>query len=155
MMKAAILGTALFGFWLALSGHYTPFLLFMGILSCALCVWLVHRMKIIDTETVPLNISPSLPIYWLWLGWEIVKANVDVAKIILSRHMPIDHQFILVPTSQKTEMGRVIFANSITLTPGTVTVATADHGFLVHALSPDFTGSLAEMDARASRAERT
>jgi multicomponent Na+:H+ antiporter subunit E len=154
MAKATTLCVVLFGFWLALSGHYTPFLLLMGALSSAFCVALVSRMGIIDAETVPLQIKPALPLYWLWLGWEIVKANVDVAKIILSRRMPLAQQFVHVAANQKTEMGRVIFANSITLTPGTVTVETSEGGFLVHALSPAFTGSLPEMDARVSGVER-
>lgn len=153
MTKAVALGATLIGFWLVLSGHYTPFLLVMGILSAGLCVAIAARMGLIDAETVPTQLKPALPLYWLWLAKEIVKANFDVAKIILARRMPLGQQFILVPTSQTTEMGRVIFANSITLTPGTVTVETVEHAFLVHALSAHFVPSLPDMGRRAGAVE--
>lgn len=153
MAKAIALGAALFGFWLVLSGHYTPFLLVMGLISSALCVYVTVRMGLIDAETVPTQLKLSLPLYWLWLLKEIAKANMDVAKIILSPRPALGQQFVLVPTSQKTEMGRVIFANSITLTPGTVTVEAGDNVLLVHALSEHFVGSFDDMDRRASAVE--
>jgi multicomponent Na+:H+ antiporter subunit E len=153
MAKPIALGAALFVFWLVLSGHYTPFLLAMGLVSTGLAVYVAARMGLIDAETVPTQLKLSLLIYWLWLAWEIVKANRDVARIILARHMSLGQQFVLVPTSQTTEMGRVIFANSITLTPGTVTVETAENALLVHALTGAFVPSLPDMDRRASIVE--
>ena len=148
MAKAIALGVALFGFWLALSGHYTPFLLAMGVLSTVLCVFIAMRMGLIDSETVPTQLRPALPLYWLWLVVEIITANWNVGRIILSRCPNLGQQFILVPTSQSTEMGRVIFANSITLTPGTATVETAEHAMLVHALHPSFLSSIPQMGDR-------
>ncbi|HEY4344621.1 MAG TPA: Na+/H+ antiporter subunit E [Parvibaculum sp.] len=152
MAKAIALGIALFVFWLVLSGHYTAFLLAIGIFSSALCVALAARMHLIDAETIPTQLRLSLPVYWLWLAGEIVKANIAVGRIILSPRMALGQRFIFVPTSQRTEMGRVIFANSITLTPGTVTLETAKNALLVHALSAPF-ASFDEMDRRASAAE--
>jgi multicomponent Na+:H+ antiporter subunit E len=153
MARVIALGTALFCFWLALSGHYTPFLLAMGVLSSALCVFVTIRMKLIDAETVPTQLRLSLLLYWLWLVVEIVKSNWDMARIILSRKMELGQQFVLVPTSQTTDMGRVIFANSITLTPGTVTVETAEHALLVHVVTPAFVPSMEDMGRRVTAIE--
>ncbi len=155
MIRTAVLGACLFVFWLALSGHTTPFLLAMGVLSVLLTVVLIRRMDGIDDETVPLQLRPRLVAYWIWLAVEIVKSNVAVSRIILSRKPALAQRFILVPTSQTSDMGRVIFANSITLTPGTVTVETEERRFIVHAINEaaaDLT-ALADMDRRANGAE--
>ena len=153
MATAVALGVALFVFWLALSGHYTPFLLAMGVLSTLLCVFIAIRMGLIDSETVPTQLRGKLLLYWAWLAVEIVKSNLAVARIILSRSPNLGQQFVLVPITQSTEMGRVIFANSITLTPGTVTVETAEHAMLVHALQPTFVPSIPDMGARGAAVE--
>jgi multicomponent Na+:H+ antiporter subunit E len=153
MTRSIALGTVLFGFWLVLSGHYTPFLLAMGLASTALCVWLSVRMRAAAPHPTPSRFRPSLLLYWLWLGGEIVKSNLAVARIILGRHISISHRFVLVPTSQQSDVARVIFANSITLTPGTVTVETGDKAFLVHALAASFATSLPDMDRRAAAVE--
>jgi multicomponent Na+:H+ antiporter subunit E len=110
-------------------------------------------MGLIDAETVPTQLKLSLVVYWLWLVIEIIKSNIAVARIILSRNMALGQQFVLVPTNQTTEMGRVIFANSITLTPGTVTVETAEHALLVHAITPAFVPSMDDMGRRVSAVE--
>jgi multicomponent Na+:H+ antiporter subunit E len=151
--RTIALGAALFGFWLVLSGHFTPFLLLMGVASSALCVWIVARMEPIDETAVPLGLRPSLLLYWLWLGGEIVKSNIAVARMILARRISLSPRFILVPTSQQSDMGRVIFANSITLTPGTVTVETGGKALLVHALAESFSTSLPDMDRRVTAIE--
>ncbi|PKQ01343.1 MAG: hypothetical protein CVT73_23930, partial [Alphaproteobacteria bacterium HGW-Alphaproteobacteria-12] len=122
MTKAVGLLIALFALWLALSGYFKPFLLTLGILSCLFTVLLAARMKLLDEEAVPLQLRLSLLLYWGWLGREVFKSAVAVSKVILAREMSISQQLIAIPCTQKTEMGHVIFANSITLTPGTVTV---------------------------------
>ena len=122
MTKAVGLLIALFALWLALSGYFKPFLLTLGILSCLFTVFIAARMKLLDEEAVPLQLRLSLLLYWGWLGREVFKSAVAVSKVILARQMPISQQLIAIPCTQKTEMGHVIFANSITLTPGTVTV---------------------------------
>lgn len=123
--------------WLLWSGHFgNPFLTGLGVFSCALCLWLTLRMKIVDEEGAPaqLGILPVL-IYALWLATEIVKANLVAAKIILSPTMPLRRNLIRVTANQKSELGRVIFANSITLTPGTVAVRLQGNEILVHGLA--------------------
>ncbi len=155
MIKTATLGCLLFVFWLVLSGHYTPFLLGMGIISVAGTVYVARRMHLIDEEAVPLQLRLSLPAYWLWLVREIIKSSWAVSKLILSPRPALAQQFVFVPTSQRTEMGKVIFANSITLTPGTVTAITRQSGFIVHALTEAAadTDALSDMDRRVTAVE--
>ncbi|MEW8496329.1 MAG: Na+/H+ antiporter subunit E, partial [Candidatus Thiodiazotropha taylori] len=113
----------LFLFWIALSGHFEPLLLGLGAVSIALTAFLSHRMNVIDHESYPLHLSLKFPIYYYYLFGEIVKANIDVIKRILSPgKTPISPQMIEIPQSQETDLGAVIYANSITLTPGTVTI---------------------------------
>ena len=155
MLKAIALGAALFAFWLVLSGHYTPFLLAMGALSILFVLLLVQRTNAISPELTRRHLRPRLLAYWCWLAVEILKSCVAVARVILSRKPAVAQSFIFVPTSQTSDMGRVIFANSITLTPGTVTVETRDGYFTVHALNEAAAdlSALADMDARVSAVE--
>lgn len=156
MVRLATLAAGLFLLWILLSGMFKTMLLSLGVVSVIGTVYLAHRMKIIDDESVPLQLPVALSSYWGWLGREIFKANVAVAKIILSRDMALDQKLVWVPTSQTTDTGRVIYANSITLTPGTVTVETEPGRFLVHGLNEDFTAieGLKEMDRRCTEVER-
>ena len=111
MAKAIGLSVALLALWLALSGFFKPFLLALGLLSCALTLYLAFRMKLLDDEAVPIQLRLTLLLYWGWLGGEIFKSAVAVSKVILARNMPLHQQLIAVPAPQKTDMGHVIFAN--------------------------------------------
>ena len=121
--------------WLLLSGHYDPLLLTLGVLSCITCLYVTWKAKFIDEEGLPLHLLIRLPIYTLWLFKEIIKANIDTAKIIIVNNP--DPQNFRVKSSQKTEAGKVTYANSITLTPGTVTTVLDGDILEVHALSSD------------------
>ncbi|MBX3447269.1 MAG: Na+/H+ antiporter subunit E [Parvibaculaceae bacterium] len=155
MTKALGLLVALFALWLALSGYFKAFLLAVGFLSCLFTVFLARRMKLLDDEAVPLQLRLTLPLYWSWLGGEIFKSAWAVSKIILSRNIALSQQLIAVESPLKTDMGHVIFANSITLTPGTVTVEAAPGKFLVHALTDEAAGAEAfgEMARRVAAVE--
>lgn len=121
-------------FWIGLSGYYTGMLLTLGAISVA-CVWfLCARMGILDAETVPYLHSPKTLSYFSWLFKEIFKANVVVVKAVLKPDMDVTPTLTRVPIKRSTEMGAVMFANSITLTPGTVSVEMNDEDILVHAL---------------------
>jgi multicomponent Na+:H+ antiporter subunit E len=141
--------------WLLLSGHYEPLTLTFGVISCVLVVILTQRMDVVDREGHPVHLSWSALIYWPWLLWEIAKANVDVARRVLSPSLPISPTMIRVKTSQLTDLGRVIYANSITLTPGTISLDVRGGEILVHALSREGADELAsgEMDRRVTRME--
>ncbi|WP_026147665.1 Na+/H+ antiporter subunit E [Robiginitomaculum antarcticum] len=135
MKYALILAVTLAGYWLTLSGYlHEPLILFFGAVSVAFAVGLAARMKILDSETVPyLNTAKTLT-YFIWLFREVVKANMAVIKAVLSPELKISPSMIMVPTRQDTDIGRTMFANSITLTPGTVSVDVTEDGILVHAL---------------------
>ena len=125
----------LFLTWLLLSGIYTGLLLGLGVLSCLVVVAVCRRMRIIDPEGHPNHLIPGLLRYMPWLLWAIVKANIDVARRIVHPRLPMSPRVIQVETSQKTHLGQVIYANSITLTPGTVAVETDEGTIDVHALT--------------------
>tara|TARA_B100000085_G_C18491081_1_gene491324 strand:- start:569 stop:1048 length:480 start_codon:yes stop_codon:yes gene_type:complete len=135
IIKALLLFVFYFVIWLLLSGHYDPLLLTLGVLSCITCLYVTWKAKFIDEEGLPLHLLIRLPIYTVWLFKEIIKANIDTAKIIILNNP--DPQNFRVKSSQKTEAGKVTYANSITLTPGTVTTELDGDVLEVHALSSD------------------
>lgn len=141
--------------WLLLSGFYQPLLLGLGIASSLLVTWIARRMDVVDHEGHPIHLSWRAPLYWSWLAWEIVKSNIDVAKIILAPSLPISPKVIQLPASQKDELGHVIYANSITLTPGTLSIDVIDHTIVVHALTEAGAAALetGDMDRRIVRME--
>lgn len=156
MLRAFGLGAVLMAFWLLLSGHYTPLLLSLGVASCALVVYISLRMAVVDAEGVPLQVTGRFLLYLPWLLKEIFVANVEVAKVILHPKLPISPRMVLFHGSQQTDLGRAIFANSITLTPGTITTGCEGQEFQVHALrAADLeTDEEQQMDARCTRVEQ-
>jgi multicomponent Na+:H+ antiporter subunit E len=149
------LGLFLFAIWLLLSGHYTPLLLVLGVLSILLVVLLAVRADLIDREMQPVLLKPSVLLYWVWLSREIVKSNIDVTRRILSPRMPISPTIFTIRAAQKTDLGRVTYANSITLVPGTVTMDVDGDVFTVHALTREAAEDLkrGEMDRRVCSVE--
>ena len=135
MLHAVSLGLVLFITWLLLSGFFEPLLLTFGVVSCALVVWIVHRMDVVDHEGHPIHLGLWIIGYWVWLIGEIVKANIDVARRIVDPKLPIQPNVFWTKASQKTDLGQVIYANSITLTPGTVSMRVTGGSILVHALT--------------------
>lgn len=155
MLRAFGLGAILFGFWLALSGHYTPLILSFGVGSCVLVVFLSVRMNLVDREGAPFHIAGRLLLYLPWLLKEIFVSNLQVARAILDPKLPISPRMVLFHGTQQTDLGRTIFANSITLTPGTVTTGVEGQDFEVHALLGDGfqSGDEQAMDRRCTWVE--
>ena len=155
VVHAISLGVVLAVVWLLLSGHYEPLVLTLGLASCVAVVAITRRMDLIDHEGHPIHLTRRALIYWPWLAWEIVKANIDVAKRVLAPGLPISPTVVRLTASQKSDLGLVIYANSITLTPGTVSVDVDPGEILVHALSSDAAKELegGEMDRRVSQVE--
>lgn len=149
------LGLGVFALWLLLSGHYTPLLIGFGIASCVLIVVIAARLDVIDQEAVPLQLPFAWFGYIAWLGKEITKSSWDVTRIIVNPRLPISPTMVWVPMSQRTDVGKVIYANSITLTPGTVSVEIEDGMILVHALTREAADGVAsdDMDRRVTRIE--
>ena len=149
------LGISLAFFWLSMSGHYTTFVLSLGAASVLFVVYLTRRMDFFDQDTFQFSIEWKHLGYWIWLGKEIFNANIAVAKVILSLKPKISPQMIEFRSSQKTELGLVIFANSITLTPGTVSVDIEDDKVIVHALNAELAEGVlnGEMDKKVTALE--
>ena len=140
-MRFLILFTTLMAGWLLMSGIYNGLLISFGIASCLLCSWLSLRIGAADREGLPTHLFARLPAYLVWLIGEIIASNIATAKIILRGTS--DPEIFEVSANQATAAGLANYANSITLTPGTVTVDIdeAKKGpsrFLVHALHPQF-----------------
>lgn len=143
--------------WLMLSGHYSALLLTLGGGSVLLCVWIASRMQVRDAEMHPGQFRLHAVIFYLmWLIREVSRSAWDVARRILAPSLPISPTVVRLPISQRTDVGRSIYANSITLTPGTVSIDLGDDYVEVHALTRESAQGLAsgEMDARVSALER-
>lgn len=149
------LGVFLFGFWLALSGHYTPMLVGTGAAGALLCVWVASRIRIVDREGHPIGLLPRTPLYYPWLLKEIVRSGLNVTRVILDPKLPISPTLTVVRASQKTPAGVATYANSITLTAGSVPVKVSGREFVVHTLDREGAIELEEgdMDRRVTRFE--
>jgi len=142
--------------WLFWSGHYDLLLLSLGAVSVAVVVASVVRMRILDDETVPVGLPGRLAVYLPWMAWRIAKANFAVAWAILRPgHLRIAPQVFTVEAGQATDLGRVIYANSITLTPGTVSIDKEGRRVTVHALTEASAAEVLDgtMDRRVTRLE--
>ncbi|PHQ70443.1 MAG: hypothetical protein COB93_05455 [Sneathiella sp.] len=138
--------------WLLLSGHYTPLLIGFGIASCLLSALIAWRMAVVDHEGHPVHLGPKIIVYWGWLLVEIFKANLDVAKCVIFPAKYLRPVMFTTKVSQKSDLGKVIYANSITLTPGTVTVDLDNDTVMVHALTEASADGIknGEMDRRVT-----
>ena len=155
MFRPVSLFASLLVFWLLLSGYFTPFLIGAGI-GCALFVtWMAHRMDVVDAEGHPIHLGPKALLYWPWLLKEVVKSAWDVSRIIVDPRLPISPTVVTFKPTQTTDVGLVIHANSITLTPGTITIEAGPDEFLVHALTRAGADAVvdSEMDRRVTACE--
>jgi len=155
MRHTIFLSLSLAIFWLLNSGHNTALMLSLGVASIALVLYIGHRMDVIDHEAQPLHITPQIPGYYAWLIKEIILSNILVVKHIWLGNKTISPTLMTITASQKTDIGKVIYANSITLTPGTVTVNLDGDQFMVHALLRDSIEDLktGDMDRRVTQLE--
>jgi multicomponent Na+:H+ antiporter subunit E len=155
LLERLSIAVSLFVFWLLLSGYFTGFLIAAGVGSAAAVAWLAARMEIADREGHPLRFTPAVLVYWPWLAKEIALSAWTVTKIILAPRLPISPTLVRFRPSQSSVVGLVTHANSITLTPGTITIDAERGEFLVHALTREGAASLAgsEMDRRVAALE--
>ena len=134
MNRAYWLWGVLFAVWLLLSGHFDPLFIVFGVLTCTVAVWVCARMGVVDRESLPVHLVGRAAGYVPWLAWEVFKSNLRVARIILAPRPRLDPSIVHFRASQRTDLGRFIYANSITLTPGTVTTGVAGDDMEVHAI---------------------
>ena len=137
-MQTIILFLALLILWLLWSGIFSPLMIFLGFMSCVLTIWLVKRLDTVDHESVPIQLGFGILAYWAWLMKEIVMSSLQVSRIILSPRIRISPTIVKVKAKSRGSVGWVLFANSITLTPGTVTIDIDEKGVLsVHGITRD------------------
>ena len=156
-MRHISLGFFLFAFWLALSGHYTVWLVSAGAVSAALCVYAARLIQIVDHEGHPMELLPGTLTYYPWLIVEIIKSAWSVTTLILRPSLPISATMTVLTAQQRTSSGIATFGNSITLTPGTITVGVSGKQLTVHALVEDGARDLEAggMNTRVARFEGT
>ena len=140
--------------WFALSGQTSPFFIGLGVVSVLLTLWLAGRLRIIDRNASPYYRLPQMLVYLGWLIVEVVKANIAVIARVLGPRHAIDPAVVRLRTRARTDLGKALFANSITLTPGTVTIDVQGDKVMVHALVREraSVASFEPMDRRAAAA---
>lgn len=139
--------------WLLWSGMFEPLLLGLGVFSCLLTFAIVWRMGYFEKDTFALHFSLRLFAYWGWLIKEIVMSSLTVTKVVLHPRLPISPRYIELKASSPGTIGQVIFANSITLTPGTLTLDLHQGELKVHTLTKEAADDLmsGDMDRRVAQ----
>lgn len=140
----------LFAFWLILSGRLEIEDLIFGVFSAALVTFMTQDLPQPEQRWqaagsgigAGLKTAWRLGLYFLWLVREIIISNLQVAYLVLHPKLPIDPGLLRFRTQLRSRVGHVILANSITLTPGTITVDFTEGTYLVHALVPEAAGAL-------------
>ena len=155
-MRVISFGIILYLFWLALSGYFKAFLLTAGLLCTLFVIYVARRLKLLDRESYAAHLLPAAVTYWPWLLREIIKAGWAVTKAVLRPKLDISPTMTRVVASQASAEGIATYGNSITLTPGTITVRVDGNILTVHALERGGAIDLEEggMDARVTRFER-
>ena len=156
LIRSIGFAVSLFVLWLMLSGFFSGLLLTLGVASSLLVVLIAHRMDVVDHEGYPVHLNLSRLIrYGVWLALQVIKSNVDVCRRIWTWPLAISPAVVRVHSSQKSKLGQVILANSITLTPGTVSINLWRNEIRVHALTRESAAELqaGEMDSRVSALE--
>jgi multicomponent Na+:H+ antiporter subunit E len=133
--RLLLMGVLLAVAWLLWSGLFKPLLLALGAFSCVLVVYLSHRMHLFDTHLFELRYLSRLVSYWAWLGKEVVKSSLDVTRIVLSPGLPISPTVAEFDSTCAESADQAVLGNSITLTPGTLTLNIREGHFMVHALT--------------------
>jgi multicomponent Na+:H+ antiporter subunit E len=139
--------------WLLLSGHYTGLILSLGVLSVAIVIWFLWRMDRVDRELGVLPMRPRLLYYLLWLMWQVVLSNIDLVRRIWDPTLPIRPTWQRLDVKVTSALAKTLYANSITLTPGTLTTDVKEDHFMVHSLSADAIDELrqGEMERQIKR----
>ena len=132
--------------WLLWSGIYKPLLLWLGAFSCVLSVYIAHRVGFFQ-QASGFHVIPKLPRFWLWMLVEIVKSSLEVVRIVLNPKLPISPTVVYIDAEPEGPVGQVILSNSLTLTPGTVTLDVFDDRLCVHCLTEEGARAVESGDA--------
>ncbi len=141
--------------WVIFSGLLDPFHLTLGVISCGLVTWLSSDMMFSD-RTIPFGVRARqtyrLINYLIWLLWQIILSNIDLLKLSFLGPKSLSPQIVRYETSLKTDFEKFMLANSITITPGTVTLKIIGQTFYIHAISDSAAKGLdGEMERRIAR----
>ncbi|PLX89734.1 MAG: protein MnhE [Desulfuromonas sp.] len=142
-------------FWIIMSGMFDGFHLTLGVLCCLLVAFFSNHLLFTEAHPPSLRGCLGFVVYLPYLFWQIIIANIQVAFIVLHPRMldKIDPHLFRFDTVLKRPLSKVALAQSITLTPGTITVDVHDEQFTVYALTKDAADALpGEMEQRVARA---
>ena len=128
--------------WVLWSGMFKPLLLGLGAFSCALAGYIGVRMGYFDTRVFALRFNLRLLGFWAWLLKEIVQSSLEVARIVLARDLRLSTRVVEIDASRLSPVDQAVLGNSITLTPGTLTLDASDGRLLVHALTAEGASAL-------------
>ena len=145
----------MFAFWIMLSGKFDLFHLTLGVISSLLVAWMSSDLLFIErSPKVRLSEMWRFILYIPWIMKEILVSTFYVTWLALHPAMKkkIAPRIVTFKTRLKSDLARVTLANSITLTPGTITIRIEDDIFIVHALSDKVAAGLpGEMEERIAR----
>ena len=152
-MRMLVLLVVLAATWLLWSWLFKPLVLGLGVFSCLLVIYLVHRMGYFGSDLYALRLRGRFIVYWAWLLKEIFRSSIDVARIILSPSLPISPRTVQIDAGTADPVGQTTLANSITLTPGTLAFDVDEGLIQVHALTIEGADELmaGEMTRRVAR----
>ncbi|MGH1537685.1 MAG: Na+/H+ antiporter subunit E [Gammaproteobacteria bacterium] len=125
----------LFFLWLLLSGHYGPLLLSLGALSCVFVAWVSEKFGLFRNDYSTLKLNFKLPTFLPWFFFEVIKSNIDVSWRILHPKLPIEPNIMTLDASQHSNLATAVYANCITLTPGTYSLDLDSNSIEVHSLT--------------------
>ena len=136
--------------WLLWSGLFKPLLLGLGAVSCLLVAFLSHRMALGDSREFEVNFNLRFLGYWTWLGREVLRSSIEVARVVLDPRLPISPRTVEIETTSRHPVDQVTLGNSITLTPGTIALELREGKLKVHTLTQEGAQALmsGEMDRR-------
>jgi len=150
--RILVLALLLIAAWVLWSGYLKPLLLGLGALSCVLTIWVVRRMGYFDDDTFAFHYDWRLLGFWAWLGREVVLSSIEVARVVLRRKVDVEPKVVDIDGRGLGPVDLALLGNSITLTPGTLTLDIYEGRLLVHALTPEGAAALkrGEMQRRVA-----
>jgi len=131
--------------WLLLSGIYEPLMLSFGLISILISLWLTKRMLRIDQEQFTFFVTISLLKFLAQLFYKVIVSNYDVTLRVLGIR-PVESTFITIDVPFDNDVAKALYANAITLTPGSASIALSDNTLLVHTISEQGALDLAQGD---------
>ena len=134
-IRILIATVVLFSLWLLLSGHFGPLLLSLGALSCVFVAWVSEKLGLFSSNFSTLKLNFKLPTFLPWFFIEVVKSNLDVSFRILHPKLPIEPNIMTLDASQHGDLATAVYANCITLTPGTYSLDLDSNSIEVHSLT--------------------